>query len=119
MKIEKPRWDIIFAEANSYKETIEENLDRWFYKFVEPLNKMLGEAKEVTGFLDEGRFFCHPHPRPNRRNHTHKALLINIQEIKPKTKGERAIELLRDMFECENLEPYHWEQCEALLEESE
>jgi hypothetical protein len=115
MKIEKPDWKSICDSILLTHEV--SSLNSWFQENVEPVNKMLEGAVEVFTQSDPAE---HTHWRGYKsKGDTHKALLINIQEIKPKTKGERAIELLRDMFECENIEPYHWEQCEAILEETE
>lgn len=54
------------------------------------------------------------------------AILINIQEIKPKTKGERAIELLRKIVENHEDEPHitnlwdgDFKEAKAILEECE
>lgn len=118
MKIEKPDWYILNTGMGCYLTSYQNDaLDKWFQENVEPVNKMLegaskGEAhKTCNGWVVA--------PLGDVRRNTHKVLIIPIQEIKPKTKGERAIELLRDMFECENLESYHWEQCKAILEETE
>lgn len=95
MKIEKPDW----YKLTHSKVYPFEVLDQWFQENVEPVNKMLEDAVEMVGDAED--FSCGSWIRRNGQvstDRTHKALLINIQEIKPKTREERAIELLGEII---------------------
>lgn len=81
LQIEKPDWHKMICAKNGYWVPIQESyvkeLHQWFQENVEPINKILSEAIEVTSsngndWNDEAAI-----------NLTHKAILINIQKIKP------------------------------------
>jgi hypothetical protein len=89
-EIEKPDWEML-CDMNLTSHARYE-LDRWFHRNIEPINKMIREAKEVTGWLDnpnEKLFFGEVHSSDD----THKAYLIGIEPIKKKDTSD---DLLRD-----------------------
>jgi len=84
VKIEKPDWFKITTEmiqrdlgGRHCTSRQAKKLDEWFKESVEPINEMLANAVEVYGpqmYGNEFNGFVLPD--------THKALLINITEIK-------------------------------------
>jgi hypothetical protein len=83
MKIERPDWDS-FHGSDTLNDTYVSELQFWFDKNVEPINKMLEEGIEVEGQrvrrTDGGEeFWKFLSGKPLYE--THKALLINIQPI--------------------------------------
>lgn len=110
MKIEKPNWKSIIRTKShatiSGFVTIYPDLDKWFQESVEPVNKMLEDAIQFNcwsepviatsnniGYRERWRPIDQFPVSDSKLVKT--AILINIQEIKPLSKGERAIELLK------------------------
>lgn len=102
MKIEKPDWNDFIKTGFLLNKDQKEGLDFWFQENVDPVNKMIKASIQTFGYYyPEGDMEGKKWVYWNGDTHltpTHKALLINIQEIKPRTKGERAIELLKDLI---------------------
>lgn len=100
MKIEKPDWDTLKGSSiNSFDYHV---LDTWFQENVEPVNKMLAEGVEVYGHKEADHPFWYMFENPSEssmKSHTHKALLINIQEIKPKTREEKVKDLIDETYD--------------------
>ena len=97
MRIDKPK----FESDCPYGCVDETHFENWFETVVEPVNKMLEQGVEVVGHKEADHPYWYMFENPSKesmKSHTHKALLINIQDIKPKTKGERAIESLREVL---------------------
>ena len=91
MKIEKPD-HIVWKQMGHFA------FERWFEANVEPINKLLAEGVEVYANhnkASKGYAWTVEHWTDSD---THKALLIGIEPIKPKTKEERALDLLREML---------------------
>ena len=92
MKIEKPNWE------SGYYPSLDTNIvfQDWFKENVEPVNKMLSEGVEVEGHYDKEckAWYMSSNGEETSLGATHKALLINIQEIKPKTREEELEECL-------------------------
>lgn len=95
MRIEKINYEDPRNEGRHFTTIFE----MWFQENVEPVNKMLSEGPQVycaagkelrlTDVWFQGK--------PGKYA-THKALLVGIQEIKPKTREEKALELLEDII---------------------
>ena len=95
MKIEKPDWYSLFGNPSS---DFKGCLDTWFNKNVEPINRMLEKAVEVSGNVDQfSMSMWRATKGRGTEDNTHKALLINIQPIKKET----AEDVLRDIIENE------------------
>lgn len=80
MKIERPDWMLHYDMKENVKVSC---VHEWFLREVEPINKMLSEGVETTGFKDDtyGWVFG---VDPDRQIDTHKALLIGITPIEKK-----------------------------------
>jgi len=70
------------------------NLCDWFYREIEPLNKMIDEAVEVhLAISDNERLYYEP---AKKKFATHKAYLIGIEEIKLDTAEDILREILKE-----------------------
>jgi hypothetical protein len=101
MKIKRPDWEILnYQDPRTWSA-----FDAWFDTHVKPINKMLEQGVEVTGWrLSEadvgagdniGEWTC---GSGHDSRSTHKALLINLQPIKQET----AEDVLRQCLENGN-----------------
>lgn len=106
MKIEKPDWTTVNGGlCLDYR-----NFDEWFQEKVEPVNSMFKDAVEFrcysepimstskTTLYKERWMPFNEFPQSDSKL-VKTATLINIQEIKPKTREERAIELLGELVD--------------------
>jgi len=80
--IERPDWKNITVHSTQVggwycSDEINKNLNDWFDKHVEPINKMLSKAVEVQSGNKESLHWS----AYDVREATHKALLINIEPI--------------------------------------
>jgi len=102
-KIERPDWnkmgtfnDVTGKSRMLYSHRVK--LNDWFDAYIEPINKMLEEAVEVSAYMSEETeslwYGCDHFIEKD----THKALLINIQPINKKRTAE---DLLRDILKGE------------------
>lgn len=87
MKIEKPRWAEKLLRLNNsdigFSKAQDQWLNEWFQEYIEPINKMLGEAVEVyadEAFTNGGSIYLKDYAGQG-----YKALLINIEPIKKET----------------------------------
>ncbi len=80
MKIYRPLWREVIGKGGDPRQ---HQLDTWFDENVEPINKILAEAVEVTG-LNKGDGWGWFSGDSTRDSDTHKALLICIEEIEKK-----------------------------------
>ena len=97
MEIKGPDWyKVVYNLCTAQVE----QLNEWFEKEVEPINKLLSEGVEVQSIMKwAGANYIWQDPGDIARSDSkdkphHKALLINIQEINPKTKEEKLLEAL-------------------------
>ena len=85
LKIERPDWSI-------FTDGLGRDLDKWFDKDVEPINKMLESAVEVYAYgLSGDKRFSWSSTRGKKDDS--KALLINVEPIKQET----CADVLRDI----------------------
>lgn len=103
MRIERPDWaDLLPVRLGN--ETKEPGfligLNTWYDNFVYPLNEILGKGFPVYQYNENALLNFEGKPealRWSREIHkvcTHKALLINITELKPETSKELVKEML-------------------------
>lgn len=83
------------TEADRKDYAFQKRINDWFKENVEPINKLLREGVEVYG--QPGSMLWSDN---NLHTHTHKALLINIQPIKQKTREEKLEDALKDFVEA-------------------
>jgi hypothetical protein len=100
MKIERPDWMIeprFFLGWSASR--INKFINPWFNENVQPVNDALAKGIEVTGYKEEvdGYFFGE-----QKYSHSNlKALLINIEPIKRKTREEKLeefVEIVSDIM---------------------
>lgn len=102
MKIERPDWYPMLGIGNGprYTERVSrEKLDQWFDNHIEPINKMLADGVEVYGYNDvsveyEGEGWCFA--QSEAPNDTHKALLVDIQSIRKKSREQQLEEFVKE-----------------------
>lgn len=85
--IEKPD----FANDVLFSHTLEFN--KWFYDFVEPINKLLREGVEVKRYAENDMEWFTDNAIHCKEIPSHNALLINIQPVKQETPED----VLRDI----------------------
>lgn len=98
-KIEKPDWNTM---GTYIMRSHRLELDKWFSKHIEPINKMLDEAVEVYECKDEpehssGNWYQYPKDCLK----INKALLINIQPVK-KESAEDVLKLFIENYRVAN-----------------
>lgn len=92
-KIKKPDFVAMWAQSSS--TSMKSVYDKWFEENVEPINKAIDDAEVVYGW---GKGYdWYPSQTIYKKNVTqphHKALLINIEPIKQKTREEKLEEFV-------------------------
>jgi hypothetical protein len=102
MKIERPDWRELHKHSNRAFILLAKDvthLNQWFNENVQPVNDALANGVEVTGYKEvvDGYFF-------GEQKYSHsdlKALLINIEPIKRKTREEKLeefVEIVSDIM---------------------
>lgn len=119
LRIEKPDWSkLMDHRMNPNGHTLSQAQVQWlneaWQECVEPINKMLEAGVEVSGLQSEKdgawTFTTPREMKPNSYPRTHRALLINVQEIKKETPED----VLRDyMALSESYPQKDWEELEA------
>ena len=114
MKIDRPDWYKIAATPwNNINET---TLNEWFDEFVEPINKMLSEAVQVYGYIEDGKPKYYSSYTWGDSIKESKALLINIQPIKKET-AEDVLREISKMEEGQYVYPSLLKRVKAVLDE--
>ncbi len=108
LRIEKPDWGTGYFIPLEFKDNwevgkvIQGVLCNWFNEHIEPINTLLENGVEISGFheTDFDKPFMNWSDLPyNPKHDTHSALLINVQEIKKDT----AEDIIRDIVkDCDN-----------------
>ncbi len=98
--IKKPNW-LKLHEGRPDKNSLEgrwvfdrEAFNTWFKAEVEPINKMFNEGVEVYGW--DNKDWERQEKHIQGHDHSHRALLINIQPIKKETADDMLREILND-----------------------
>jgi hypothetical protein len=111
-KIKRPNWNFLHSIAETtninanrgYMETLCDQADKWFDKFIEPINKSLDNAIEVVG-NGEGNFNDPDRVLTDDDKFTIKGLVINIEP----RKAETALGLLSHFVASFNPDDYNCE----------
>lgn len=121
MKIARPNFEVVYNDSASF--SMNKAMNDWFDEHVEPLNKMLAEGVELYG--SETR----PLDGWNQKSYessTHKALLINSEPIKEKSREEKMTKLLSDIaslvhstYSSSFAEPLDYEDLKPLMKRAD
>jgi len=102
MKIERPKWQSMLDTGPPYSNPLDD-LNRWFDKYVEPVNKILSEGIEVSGHRQREGWLMGSLLDENNDGDTHKALLINIEPLKKLTATEeKAVKILNQIIQADD-----------------
>ena len=96
-KIDRPALAFSYYEGDDWIRRQE--LDQWFDEHVEPINKMLDEASVVYSYRNdskEGCWFTDFEQKKDR--YKSKALLINIEPIKQRTREESLTDCIEELI---------------------
>lgn len=104
LKIKRPVW---YGDACILNNHDTKLLNRWFDETIEPLNKLLDGAVEVSG-QTHGEWGYFSEQVEDNTIATHKALLINIEPIKKETREEKLEAILRLIIKNQGTNIYEW-----------